>query len=73
MNEKQEAYLSEKEHEEYFSDISKIITDLIGKVICIADKHNVDRDNAMRHFAELLSAAVQYAVFADYGKETKNE
>lgn len=62
-------YLNHKEHEEYINDISKVVTDLIGKVISTADKHNVDRDNAMRHFAELLSAMVEISTFADYSGE----
>lgn len=70
MNENQE-YLSGKEHDGYINDISSVMNDLIGKVIFIADKHNVDRDNAMQHFSQLLSAMVQVSTFEHFGEGDK--
>lgn len=67
MNENQE-YLSGKEHDDYINDISSVMNDLIGKVIFIADKHNVDRDNAMQHFSQLLSAMVEISTFQNFGE-----
>ena len=59
----EQKYLNDKERNEYIDDISRVATDLIGKLIFIADKHNVDRDNAMQHFSQLLSAMVQISTF----------
>lgn len=64
----EQEYLNDKEHEGYMNDISSVVTDLIGKVIFIADKHNVDRDNAMQHFSRLLSAMVQISTFEHFGE-----
>lgn len=54
----EQEYLNDKEHEGYMNDISSVVTDLIGKVVFIADKHNVDRDNAM----------VQISTFEHFGE-----
>lgn len=67
MNEKQK-FLNEQEHSDYMNEISSVMTDLIGKVVFIADKHNVDRDNAMQHFSTLLSTMVQVSTFEHYGE-----
>lgn len=64
----EQEYLNDKEHEGYTNDISSVVTDLIGKVIFIADKYNVDRDNAMQHFSQLLSAMVQISTFEHFGE-----
>lgn len=61
-------YLNGKEYECYKNDISRVITDLIGKMIFIADKHNVDRDDVMQHFSQLLSVMVQIGTFEHFRK-----
>ena len=48
--EQNQEFLTGKEHEDYMDEISSVMTDLTGKVLFIADKHNVDRNNAMQHF-----------------------
>lgn len=59
--------LTGAEHDAYIDDISGVVTDLIGKVISVADKHNVDRDNAMEHFSTLLSGMVAISTFQNWG------
>lgn len=44
--EQNQEFLTGKEHDDYMDEISSVMTDLTGKVLFIADKHNVDRDNA---------------------------
>lgn len=62
----EQEYLNGKEHDDYINDISGIASDLIAKVLSVADKHNVDRDNAMQHFSQLLSAMVEISSFANF-------
>ena len=64
----EQEFLTGKEHDEYVEDISGVMNDLIAKVVAVADKHNVDRDNAMQHFSQLLSAMVEISTFQNFGK-----
>lgn len=66
--ERQYLFLTGKEYEDYINDISGVVTGLIENVIPIADKYNVDRNNAMEHFSQLLSAMVQLSTFEHYGE-----
>lgn len=56
-------FLTGKEHDAYISDISEVVNNLIDKIIGVADKHNVDRDNAMQHFSQLFGAMVEISTF----------
>lgn len=67
MNEKQE-FLNEQEHAAYMKEFSKIVNSVIEKVIAIADKHNVDRDDAMKHFSTIFSTMVQISTFEHFGE-----
>lgn len=64
----EQEYLNDKEHEDYMNDISSVVGELIGKVIFVADKHNVDRNNAIQHFSQLFSATVQISTFEHFGE-----
>lgn len=66
-------FLTGKEHDAYMDDFSGVVTDVIGKVLAIADKHNVDRDNAMQHFSTIFSAMIQISTFKHFGEGEKNE
>jgi len=68
MAEKQYPLLTGKEHDDYVNDISGVMTGLIGNVISVADKYNVDRNNAMEHFSQLFSAMVQISTFEHFGE-----
>lgn len=61
-------YLDGKEHDAYVDDISGVMNGLISNVLDVADKHNVDRDNAMQHFSQLLSGIVSISTFQHYKK-----
>lgn len=64
----EQEFLTGEERDDYMEDISGVMCDLIAKVVAVADKHNVDRDNAMQHFSQLLSATVSISTFQDFGK-----
>ena len=59
--------LTGAEHDAYIDNISRVVTNLISKVISVANKHNVDRDNAMEHFSTLLSGMVAISTFQNWG------
>lgn len=64
----EQEFLSEQEHAAYIDDFSEIVSGIIEKVVAIADKHNVDRDNAMQHFSTIFSAMVKISTFEHYGE-----
>lgn len=57
-----------KERDDYMEDFTEIVNGVIEKVIAVADKHNVDRDNAMQHFSTIFSAIVQISTFEHFGE-----
>ena len=64
----EQEFLTGEGHDAYMDDISGVVTGTIEKVLFIADKHNVDRDNAMEHFSQLLGAMVQISTFQHFGE-----
>lgn len=56
-------YLNDKEHAAYMKDFIGVMNDVISRVIFIADKHNVDRDNAIRHFAAIFKVMTEISTF----------
>lgn len=64
-------YLNEEEHNAYIEDFSPLVSEVIEKVVFIADKHNVDRDNAVQHFATIFKAMSEISTFQNWG-EPKN-
>lgn len=45
--------LSEKEYAAWVKEFAEIVAVSVDKVIALADKYNVDRDNAMDYFATM--------------------
>lgn len=70
MSEKE--YLTEQEHDAYMHDFSDIMHTVIKTIIVLADKHNVDRNNALQHFATIFSTMVQCSTFEHF-KENETE
>lgn len=62
-------YLNGKEHEAYMNDFTPLMLETVSKVIALADKHNVDRDNAVEHFAAILKTMQEIATYTDYQRE----
>lgn len=61
-------YLNDEEHAAYMEDFSVVVNGVIDKVIGIADKHNVDRDNAIQHFATIFKAMTEISTFQNWGE-----
>ena len=62
----EQEFLSDKEHDAYMEDLSEVVSGVIERMIAIADKHNVDRDNAMKHFSTIFSAMVEISTFRNW-------
>lgn len=65
---KSKSFLNEQENAAYMKEFSKIVNSVIEKVLAIADKHNVDRDDAMKHFSTIFSIMVQISTFEHFGE-----
>ena len=61
--------LKGKARERYIEELSDITCDLTGKIVSIADKYCVDRNNAMQHFSEIFSAFVSVTTFEKFEPE----
>ena len=63
-----EQYLNDKEHAAYMEDFTPIVNDLIDKLVGIADKHSVDRDNAIKHFSVIFGTMTEISTFQNWGE-----
>lgn len=63
-----EQYLNDKEHAAYMEDFTPVVNDLINKLVAIADKHNVDRDNAIQHFSVIFGTMAEISTFENWGE-----
>jgi len=68
MPEQEQEILSGKDRDAFISDTAEITTDLIHKLVEMADKHNVDCDNAVQYFASMFKMMVEISTFENYGK-----
>lgn len=57
-----------KDRDAFISDTATITTDLLHKLVKMADKHNVDRDNAVQYFASMFKTMAEISTFENYGK-----
>ena len=62
-------YLSEQEQTEYLKDILRFVNHVLANLYIIADSHNIDRDNAIEHFATIISNLSDIATFKDYKEQ----
>lgn len=62
-------YIDGQEHEAYMEDFSGIMLGAVKKVIGLADKHNVDRDSAMEHFATVFKTMQEVSTFQNWSDE----
>lgn len=62
-------YLSEQEQAEYMKDFVPFVNHVLDNLIRIADAHNIDRDNAIKHFATIISNLGDIATFMGYKKQ----
>ena len=61
-------YLNGEEHAVYMKDFIGAANDVISRVVFMADKHNADRDNAIRHFASIFKVMTEISTFEGWGK-----
>ena len=54
--------LTDKEME----DLQNIVTDTLANVCAMSDKHNIDRDSMLKHFADMLTAFTEVASIQNY-------
>lgn len=60
--------LTGKEREAFDADVAKVIGIVIDTMVKLADKYNVDRDNALRYFAELIDAVSELSTVEHWGE-----
>lgn len=60
-------HLSKKENDIYTKEMSEVLNRVIADVIDFADAHNVDRDNAVQHFATILKTMSEISTFQHWG------
>lgn len=65
--------LEEKVKEKYEEEMSILKTNFVHDVIKIADKYNVDRDNAFNVSVQVLTILGLTSTFKDYDVESKND
>ncbi|MCX4257769.1 MAG: hypothetical protein OSJ54_12705 [Oscillospiraceae bacterium] len=59
-------YLTGAELEVYKDEFSDLMSDTVNALVKLADKHNVDRNDTMEHFAELFSTMAEISTFENY-------
>lgn len=65
-------YLNGEEEWAYFKDIRSLMLSTLSGVIAIADRYNVDRDNAMEHFATVFKVMQEVSTFSEFGAEQED-
>ena len=58
--------MSDKEYAAWNEEFAEIVASSVDKVIALADKYNVDRDNAMNYFAMNVAAMTEISTFKNY-------
>ncbi len=59
-------YLNDEEHAAYIKDFTGVVKGVIEKIIFIADKHSIDRDSAVQHFATFFKAMTEVSTFQNW-------
>jgi len=59
-------YLNGEEERLYREDIQALLLSTVSDVVAIADRHNVDRDNAMEHFATVFKTMQEISTFSEF-------
>ena len=58
--------LTEAEYNAVIEDMAKIYPPIIKQLVVLADKHNVDRDDIIKHFAESFSIMAEVSTFKNW-------
>lgn len=62
-------YLNKAEHDAYIDEFTPLVVETLNKIISLADKHNIDRDNAVEHFATIFKTMQEISTFAGFKPE----
>ena len=54
-------------------DCCEIASDTIDKVVSLADKYDVDKDDLIEHFSNLFSIMAEICTFKEYRKDEEQE
>lgn len=65
-------YLNGEEERLYREDIQALLLSTVSDVVAIADRHNVDRDNAMEHFATVFKTMQEISTFSEFGRRAND-
>lgn len=60
--------LSDKEIE----DFSNLTNKVLAEICRISDAHNIDRDSALKYFADMLTAFIEVATIQNYDSKQTN-
>lgn len=52
---------------------SRVLTTVVNQLIALADKHNVERDNVIKHFAAVFSKMAECGTFANWGDRNNGQ
>lgn len=58
--------LTEAEHNAVIEDMTEIYPTVIKQLVAVADKHNVDRDDIVKYFADMFSAMADISTFVNW-------
>lgn len=62
-------YIVGAERDAYMDNFSSLVLTTVNGVIALADRFNVDRDNAMEHFATTFKTMQEISTFQTFGNE----
>ncbi|MBD5128338.1 MAG: hypothetical protein HDT43_00195 [Ruminococcaceae bacterium] len=58
--------LTETEYNAVIEDMTEIYPPIIEQLVAIADKHNFDRDDIIKHFAKSFSVMAEVSTFKNW-------
>lgn len=58
--------LTDAERNAVFDDMEKVYPMVVNQLIALADKHNVERDNVIKHFAAIFSKIAECGTFVNW-------
>lgn len=61
-------YIVGAERDAYIDDLSGLVIATVKGVVDLADRYNLDRDNAMDHFATIFKTIQEISTFQHFGE-----
>ena len=66
-------YIAGAERDAYMKEFMSIVLTTVDGVIKLADRHIIDRDNAIEHFATIFKTMQEVSTFRSFGKEAEGD